>query len=148
MHVKRLVLCLAVSGALLLAASMVGAQLQEPYLLGEITLEAKQVAAGVGYTWGDGKLRFKNKEYPFSIQGLNVAAVGLSRISAKGDVYNLKDAADFPGNYVAAEAGAAVIKGKAGLVMRNAKGVVINLVSTTEGVQLSLGGQGLTIKMK
>ena len=82
------------------------------------------------------------------MKGLNVAAVGIAKISAKGDVYNLKDASDLAGTYVTASAGAAVIKGKAGLVMRNDKGVVINLNADQTGVQLNLGSDGLKITMK
>ena len=139
---------LALAVMLLFTATCVVAQLQEPYPIGEVTIETTQVAAGIGFTWGDGTLKFKGKTYAFAINGLNVAAVGISKISAKGDAYNLKDASDLAGNYVAAGAGLAVIKGKAGLVMRNANGVVINLLSDQTGAQLSLGADGMKITMK
>jgi hypothetical protein len=146
---KQLVfLKVALALILLFSASLVGAQPQEPYPLGEITLTATQVAAGLGWTWGSGTLKFKDKTYAFTVGGLNVSAVGISKISAKGDVYNLTAPTDLAGNYVTAGAGLAVIKGKAGLVMRNAKGVVINLLSDQTGVQLSLGTDGLAISMK
>jgi hypothetical protein len=148
MRVHRMLLSLAMAAGLLMAVSLVAAQPTDPYVIGEITLESTQVAAGIGFTWGGGKLKFEGKEYDFKLQGLNVAAVGISKISAKGDVYNLKSAADLAGNYVAAEAGLALIKGQAGLVMRNAKGVVINLKAAQKGVQLSLGTDGLSITMK
>jgi hypothetical protein len=41
-----------------------------------------------------------------------------------------------------------VIKGKAGLIMRNDKGVVINLNADQTGAQLNLGTDGLKITMK
>ncbi len=145
---KSTFLSLAMSVILLFTVSAALAQPQEPYPVGEITISAKQVAAGVGWTWGDGTLKFKGKTYHFAVKGLNVAAVGISKFSSKGDVYNLKEASDLAGTYVTAGAGAAVIKGKAGLVMRNEKGVVINLVSDQTGVQLSLGTDGLKISMK
>ena len=97
------------------------------------------MAAGVGWTWGTGTLKFKGTTYNFDIKGLNVAAVGISKFIAKGEAYNLKDAADLAGTYVTASAGAAVDKGKAGLVMRNDKGVVINLNSDQTGAQLEPG---------
>ena len=77
-----------------------------------------------------------------------MAAVGLSKTSAKGEAYNLKDASDLEGTYVTASAGMAIIKGKAGLVMRNDKGVVINLNADQTGAQLSLGTDGLRITIK
>lgn len=148
MRTHRILLSLVMVVSLLFAVSQVGAQPTEPYPIGEVTLEAKQIAAGVGFSWGDGTLKFKGKEYPFKLKGLNVAAVGLSAISAKGDVYNMVNAADFAGTYVAIEAGASVIKGPAGLLMRNGKGVVINMRSVQTGVQLSLGVDGFIISMK
>ncbi len=144
---RRTAVSLALMVALILAVFPVGAQ-QEPYVIGQITLEAKQVSAGVGYTWGAGTLTFEGKQYPFSVKGLNVIAVGISKISATGDVYNLKTAEDLAGKYAVATAGVALIKGPAGLVMRNNKGVVINLKAKQTGVELSLGGEGLSITMK
>lgn len=145
---KLLSLNVAMAVILFSTVALVAAQPQEPYPIGEVDINATQVAAGVGWTWGGGTLKFKGKTYNFTIKGLNVAAVGISKISAKGDVYNLTAPSDLAGTYVTAGAGMAVIKGKAGLVMRNDKGVVINLLSDQTGVQLSLGTDGLTISMK
>ena len=148
MRQYQIFLNLALAAMLLFTVSAAVAQPTDPYTYGEVTIEAKQVAAGVGWTWGGGALKFKGKTYNFDIKGLNVAAVGISKVSSKGDVYNLKDASDLAGTYVTAGVGAAVIKGKAGLVMRNDKGVVINLLSDQTGAQLSLGTDGLKITMK
>ncbi len=141
-------LTLALAAILLFTVAAAGAQPTEPYPVGELTIEAKQVAAGVGWTWGSGTLKFKGKTYNVSVKGLNVAAVGISKISAKGDVYNLKDASDLAGKYVAATAGAAIYKGEIGTLMRNDKGVVINMNAKQKGVQLSLGADGMSITMK
>jgi len=148
MRIKRILSGLAAAAILLGVVYAVGAQPQEPYPIGEVTLEAKQVTAGVGYTWGSGTLKFGGKEYKFMVRGLDVAAVGIVKISAKGEVYNMKSEADFAGDYVAAQAGAAVVKGPVGLLMRNAKGVVINLKAEQTGVQFTLGAKGLSISMK
>jgi hypothetical protein len=148
MRKQQVFVSLALACILLFTVSAVGAQPTDPYPVGEVTIEATQVAAGVGWTWGGGTLRFKGKAYNFDIKGLNVVAVGISKASSKGDVYNLKDASDLAGTYLTVGAGAAVIKGKAGLVMRNEKGVVINLRSDQTGVQLGLGSDGLKITMK
>jgi hypothetical protein len=145
---KRILCSLTVVAMLLGLVYAVGAQPQTPYPLGEITLESTQIAAGVGITWGTGTLKYGGKEYKFSAKGLDAGAVGISKISAKGDVYNMKDVSQFAGHFVAAQAGVAVIKGEIGLLMRNQNGVVINLKAKQKGVQLSLGGQGLNITMK
>ena len=60
----------------------------------------------------------------------------------------MKTVSDFAGDYAAVQAGGAVVKGPVGLMMRNAKGVVINLKADQTGVQLSLGAKGLSIAMK
>ena len=136
------------SGMLLLAVVAAKAQEGPIYPIGEITIEAKQVAAGVGYSWGEGVLKFQGKEFRFTVQGLNVAAVGVAKVNAVGDVYNLNTAADLAGKYAAVSAGLSLAKGVAGLTMRNTKGVVINLRSAQMGVQLNLGVDGFSIVMK
>jgi hypothetical protein len=115
---------------------------------GRVTMESKSVAAGIGVSWGDGKLTFKGKEHPFSIDGLSVVDWGISRVSATGDVYNLTDVSKFAGTYVAAEAGFTLAGGAGGITMRNAEGVIINLRSTSRGASLTLGPAGLRITMK
>jgi hypothetical protein len=144
----RIPLSLVMAGLLLFVVSVAKADEKPLYPIGEVTIEAKQVAAGVGYSWGDGILKFEGKEYKFSVKGINVAAVGFSKIDAVGDVYNLKTASDIAGKYVAVSAGLSLAKGAAGLSMRNNKGVVINLRSVQQGVQLNLGVDGFTIQMK
>ena len=148
MGVKRILCCLAAAAILLGVVYTVGAQPESPYPIGEVTIHAKQIAAGVGYTWGGGTLKFGGKEYHFKVDGLNAGAVGLAKIDAKGDVYNMNSVADFPGTYAAVQAGGAFVKGPAGLIMRNDKGVVINLKAVQTGVQLTLGTTGLNISMK
>jgi len=115
---------------------------------GKVSISSRSIAAGIGVTWGDGKLTFKGKDYPFSIDGLTVVDFGISKASATGDVYNLTDVAKFAGTYVAAEAGLTLAGGMGGMVLRNADGVVLHLRSTSRGARLQLGTSGLTIKMK
>ena len=148
MRKHRMLLSLVMAGILLFVVAAAKAEEKPIYPIGEVTMEAKQLAAGVGYSWGDGVMKFEGKEYRFSLQGLNVAAVGFSKINAVGDVYNLKTAADLAGKYIAVSAGLSLAKGVAGLSMRNDKGVVINLRSAQQGVQLNLGVDGFNIKMK
>jgi hypothetical protein len=115
---------------------------------GKVSISSRSIAAGIGVTWGDGKLTFKGKDYPFSIDGLSLVDWGISKATATGDVYNLTDVAKFAGTYVAAEAGLTLAGGMGGMVLRNADGVVLHLRSTSRGARLQLGTSGLTIKMK
>ena len=129
-----------------LAAHAVAAEKATPS--GKLTIESKSIAAGIGITWGDGKLTFKGKDYPFSIDGLTLVDFGISKASAAGEVYNLTDSAKLAGTYVAAEAGIVLAGGVGGMVLRNQDGVVIHLHSVSKGAKLQLGTSGLTIKMK
>jgi hypothetical protein len=128
------------------ATSAVAAQKATPS--GKVTMESTSIAAGVGVSWGDGKLTFKGKTYPFSIDGLSLVNWGISKASANGDVYNLTDVSKFGGTYVAAEAGLTLAGGMGGMVLRNAEGVILHLRSVSQGAQLQLGTSGLIIKMK
>jgi len=129
-----------------LASNAVAAEKATPS--GKLTIESKSIAAGIGVTWGDGKLSFKGKDYPFSVDGLSLVDWGISKASAVGEVYNLTDIAKFAGSYVAAEAGIALAGGVGGMALRNQDGVIIHLRSVSQGVKLQLGTSGLTIKMK
>jgi len=129
-----------------LASNAVPAEKAKPS--GKVSIESKSVAIGIGVSWGDGKLSFKGKEHPFSIDGLTLVDFGISKASAVGDVYNLTDVAKFPGTYVAAEAGFALAGGMGGVVLRNQDGVVMHLRSTSKGAKLQLGPSGMTIKLK
>ena len=115
---------------------------------GKVSIESTSIAAGIGVTWGDGKLSFKGKTYPFSVEGLSLVDWGISKASAVGDVYNLTDPSKFGGNYVAGEAGFALAGGMGGMVLRNSNGVVVHLRSVSQGAKLQLGPSGLNIKMK
>jgi Envelope integrity protein A len=115
---------------------------------GKVTMESTSIAAGIGVTWGDGKLTFKGKTYPFSIDGLTLVDWGISKAQANGDVYNLTDPAKLGGTYLAAEAGLTLAGGMGGMVLRNQDNVVLHLRSVSQGARLQLGTSGLIIKMK
>ena len=115
---------------------------------GKVTMQSTSIAAGIGVTWGDGKLTFKGKEYPFSIDGLTLVDWGISKAQAEGDVYNLTDPAKLGGTYLAAEAGLTLAGGMGGMVLRNQDNVVLHLRSVSQGARLQLGTSGLIIKMK
>lgn len=129
-----------------LASHAVAAQKATPS--GKVSLESTSIAAGIGVSWGDGKLTFKGKSYPFSVDGLSLVDWGISKANASGDVYNLTDVGKFAGTYVAAEAGLTLAGGMGGMVLRNANGVILHLRSVSQGAQLQLGTSGLIIKMK
>ncbi|MGO9311104.1 MAG: hypothetical protein ACLQBD_25045 [Syntrophobacteraceae bacterium] len=115
---------------------------------GLIKLEAGSVGAGIGISWGSGTLTQAGKEYPLKVEGLTVGNVGIKKATALGKVYNLKNLTDINGTYTAIGVGATVGGGGAALTMKNANGVIIDAVTTSEGVSFSLGTSGVTIKLQ
>jgi hypothetical protein len=145
MRRNRIILILALA-LVLLAAAPSGAQ-RPLRPIGTVSIELTSVAAGIGTSWGKGTLRFDGRTYPFRITGLTVGDVGISTITAVGNVYSLRRPSDLTGNYVAAGAGLTLAGGIGGVTMRNQKGVIINLYSVQQGVQLTVGPQGFNIEM-
>jgi len=97
---------------------------------------------------GNGVLRYQGSSYPFSVGGLGVGGIGLSKIEAKGEVYGLQRLRDFPGAYVQGRYGFALGNTSSGdLWLQNAHGVVMRLVAKRQGLMLSLGGDAVVIQM-
>jgi hypothetical protein len=115
---------------------------------GKVTLESKSVAIGIGVSWGDGVLEYQGKKYPFTVNGLSVLDLGISKVTARGDVTKLKKVEDFSGNYVAAGAGVTVGGGASAIALKNQNGVEMTLTATTQGVKLALATAGVDIKLK
>jgi hypothetical protein len=144
------VLVFMVAALCLVAVVSAGAQEKEKplYPVGSIKFESTSIAAGIGVSWGNGTFSFQGKDYPISISGLGLGAVGIAKVNATGDVMNLTKPEDVAGTYVGITGGIAIAVGQKGLLARNEKGVVINLNATQQGVNLTLGTDGFTISMK
>jgi hypothetical protein len=118
---------------------------------GFVKLNFKSVGLGIGGSSGDGVLSYQGKDYPLIISGVNLADLGVSQFQGAGKVYDLKNVADFSGNYAAAQAAFAVRGGQSSLSMRNAKGVTIVILQDEgkeSGTRFSLGPSGITFKLK
>jgi hypothetical protein len=112
-----------------------------------VKLSGGAVAAGIGYTWGNGNLTVGNRSYTFSISGLSIVDVGASSYSASGNVYHLGKLSDFDGNYVAFSAGATLAGGGNAVYLRNQNGVVIKVVATEVGLRFNLATSGVDIAL-
>jgi len=111
-------------------------------------MSSSAVAVGIGVTWGDGTLSYQGQKYPFSVNGLSVIDLGISTVTATGEVSNLNKVEDFSGNYAAGEAGIALAGGQSDVIMKNEHGVVLKLHGTQQGVRLTLAAQGVSLKLK
>src|SRR3984893_14103487 len=95
----NLVACTTQSGSI---------SLQGKPLSGYVRMTQVQAAYLGSGNAGNGVLRYQGSSYPFSVGGLGVGGIGLSKIEAKGEVYGLQRLRDFPGAYVQARYGFAL----------------------------------------
>jgi len=138
---------------LLGGAAIAGAESQAPVADGttpdaEVTLQGGSVAAGVGFTWGQGELKYRDGSHTFAIKGVSVVDVGASSFSAKGVVYHLENVQDFAGNYVALGAGISIAGGGTAVYLQNEHGVIVKLVGTDVGLKFKLSADGVHVALK
>ncbi len=112
---------------------------------GKVTIQSTSIALGVGVTWGDGVLEYGGKKYTFTVKGLTLVDLGVSKVFARGDVFELKNVEDFDGKYIGGGGGATLGVGAGGAAMVNEKGVRMVLTANTEGVKLSIAQAGVEI---
>jgi hypothetical protein len=144
-------ICLLVAGLFVLSGTLAFAQSKENVGLpwdALIEFSGGSVAAGIGFSWGSGTLTQAGKVYPLKIDGLSVGSVGITKASAYGKVYRLKKLSDINGTYAAIGTGGTAIAGGSAIAMKNAKGVIIDVYTTTEGASLGLGTAGVKIELK
>jgi hypothetical protein len=96
-------------------------------------------------------LTFQGRDYPFSVSGLTLVDVGISRFAGTGKIYDLNSPQDFPGIYAAAQSTFAIAGGATDMTMKNQNGVTVVILKNSgkeSGTQLSLGPAGMQIQMK
>jgi len=114
---------------------------------GTVSFTGGAVAIGIGIQWGNGTLNYQGRQYSFRMDGLSVVDVGVTRVTGSGTVHNLRNVADFSGNYVSITAGVTVAGGGSVASLRNQNGVVIDGISTSQGVRLTLAPGGVNITL-
>lgn len=115
---------------------------------GTVTIEEKEMSFIIGGSFGRGILKYDGGIYPFKASGFKVGSVGVSKISAVGAVYDLYDLSQFPGTYVAGDYGITLGGGVGGVIMKNEHNVYMKIWSTSEGVNVTLGASGVTVKLE
>jgi hypothetical protein len=143
----QLMVCVAVAALLALVASQaVAAKKGKPDAT--IAFKSGSIAAGLGFSWGGGTVTYKGKKHEVKVQGMSVGKVGITKATATGKVYNLKNLEDINGNYVGVGAGATLGGGAGAVTMKNQNGVVIEVVSTSKGLGIAIGSGGVDINLK
>ena len=116
-----------------------------------LRLSGGSFALGIGFRWGSGTLTYKGKDYPVKVNGLSIGKVGMTGVSAVGEVFNLKHLQDFNGHYnVGAQGtrGVTIAKGKAGTLMTNQAGVIVRLAATQTGLDVNATGGGVDMQIQ
>ena len=116
-----------------------------------LRLSGGSFALGIGFRWGSGTLSYKGKDYPVKVNGLSIGKVGMTGVSAIGEVFNLKHLQDFNGHYDVGGAGTrgvTIAKGKAGTLMSNPAGVIVRLSTTQKGVNVNATGGGVDMQIQ
>ena len=144
MNLRRVLVCTLVAAAVLcLGVAPVRAADDTS---GTVTIETMSVAAGVGYSWGEGVLEFRGEKYPFVVKGFSLVDVGVARRVAKGHVYGLKNPEDFEGTFMAAIAGATLGGGAGAGALKNQNDVDMVWTATSQGLNFSLSKAGINMK--
>lgn len=116
---------------------------------GSVRIEQVQAGFIASGEVGGGTLRFRGRSYPITVGGLGVGSIGASRTVASGTVYGLRNRSDFAGAYVQLKEGWAVgSQGRGSVWLQNDKGVTLRLDTRRQGLQLTLGADGVLIGFK
>src|SRR5262245_40140204 len=84
-----------------LAAARPAAATSDMVQSATVTIEQVQIAFIGSGNLGGGTLFYGGQKYSFTIGGLGIGGFGVSRMTATGIVYNMRDLNDFPGAYLA-----------------------------------------------
>lgn len=140
--VKKIGLLLVISGLI------AGVAQAAPAADATIRFSGGSVAAGIGWSWGKGTLTYKGKDYPVSVKGLSLGKLGITGVTATGEVVNLKKLQDFDGNYTGVGAGITLAGGRSAVTIKNQNGVRVRVISTTRGADLTVGMGGVDLRIK
>jgi hypothetical protein len=111
----------------------------------KVTIETMSVGAGLGFTWGDGVLDYRGERYPFKVSGFSLGEVGVAKTAARGLVFNLKNAEEFPGLFMAALAGGTLGGGASYGATHNQNDVSMVWTAANQGLNFTLAHAGVKI---
>ena len=119
-----------------------------PVTTGTIHLHGGSVGFIVGVGGADGYVDFRGARYPIEVSGLKVGTIGVSSYDLNGQVYNIHHIEEVEGSYSEASASATAIAGAGSVDMTNGNGVEIRANSSSGGLELTLAGGGVSIRLK
>ena len=142
----------AVLFAAFVAATSAHAEAQTPSAppaVARVSISQVQLAVVGSAAVGGGTLHFKGRNYPFTINGLGVGGLGVSKLEATGEVYQLARASDLEGIYGQVRVGWALAnQGNGRIWLENDKGVVLRLRTKRQGLMLAVGADAVRIRLR
>ena len=139
----RAAMALTLISALFVASASYAQDADEgPAPDGFVWLSKQGLGLLIGGSFGGGRLQFQGDNHTFRISGVKIGVVGgIGATKLSGEVYNLKNLADFAGTYNESSAGVSVLLGSGGVWLENDKGVKLYLKAEAvgAGVDLSVG---------
>lgn len=124
--------------SLLYVTSALSEETKQPS--GTVKTDETQFGLIIGGSFGGGVLHFKGKNYHFKTSGLKVGGLGVAKVAATGEVFNLYNVSQFPGTYVKGSVGFALGGGVGGFGGGDFRGG--DLGSSGLGGQFGGGGIG------
>jgi hypothetical protein len=113
---------------------------------GTVDIDQTRVSFIVSGNGGGGTLHYAGRDYPFSIGGIGIGGIGITKLIATGQVYNMNHASKFPGVYSELRTGYAIgDKGHGKLWLKNGDGVILKLQGKGKGIGLSLGADAVNV---
>jgi len=107
-------------------------------ITGTVRVVVAKAGFVVGAGGGRGVLTFRDRDYPFTVQGLSLGlTAGASVNKLVGRASYLHELRDFEGTNIVVGAGGALLGGVGGVQLKNAKGVILTLQGPKAGVELS-----------
>ncbi len=120
-----------------------------PPAVARVSISQVQLALVGSAAVGGGTLHYKGRNYSFTINGLGVGGMGVSKLEATGEVYRLDRVSDLEGLYGQVRVGWALAsKGNGRLWLENDKGVVLRLRTKRQGLMLATGADAVRIRLR
>jgi hypothetical protein len=115
---------------------------------GTVTIRQTQIAFIGSGAVGGGTLTYRGRTYPFKLGGLGIGGIGVSRLEASGYVYNMRNLRDINGVYAQVRNGWAIgEQGRGKMWLQNSNGVYLKLQAHRQGLALSLGADGMVVRL-
>ncbi len=139
---SAIVALIAIAGASLVASSAWADS-------GSMSIHIVKGGFFIGASAGSGTLTFHGRRYRLDIGGISGGLViGAAKADFYGTVSHIRRPSDVSGVYAAVGAGAAGVKGRGAIILKNEKGALLELHGRQEGLMINADLSGMAIGLK